>query len=332
MSIDTVRWGLIGAGDVAEHKGGPALYTASHSRLVAVMSRREERARSFAERHGADRYYTDLDALLADEEVDAVYIATPPHVHCELTERVAAAGKHVLCEKPMAMTVAECRRMIEACDAAGVQLMIAYYRRFFPAYVRIKELLKAGAIGTPLQVRAHVASLYQPRPDGERSWLVQPGVAGGGFLTDVATHRLDLMTYYMGNPRQVAAFTDTLRFDFDVDDTDVLILRFEGGGQGAAMFSWSVGAEINEFELCGTDGRILGRDIGQGRFDVVAGGTTRSFHLPPPAITHLHLVEHFVACLRSGTPNRLSGEEGMQATRITEAAYQSSAEGTIVTL
>ncbi len=330
--VDTVRWGLIGAGDVAEHKGGPALYHVPHSRLVAVMSRRPERARSFAERHGADRFYTDVDDLLADEAVNAVYIATPPHVHCELTERAAAAGKHVLCEKPMAMTVAECRRMIEACKAAGVQLMIAYYRRFFPAYVRIKALLDDGAIGTPLQVRAHVASPYQPRPDGERRWLVQPGVAGGGFLTDVATHRLDLMTYYMGRPTHVAAFTDTLRYDFDVDDADVVILRFDGGGQGSGLFSWSTGVEVNEFEICGTAGRILGRDIGQGRFEVTAGGATETFHLPPPSITHQPLVEHFVSCLRAGQPNRLPGEEGMQATRITEAAYRSSRDAVVVRL
>ena len=111
----TLRWGILGCGDVAEYKGGPPLYSVDDSELIAVMRRDRAKAESFAERHGAKRFYTDIDDLLSDDELNAIYIATHPYLHCEQTLRVAEAGKHVLCEKPMAMTVEECQRMVDAC-------------------------------------------------------------------------------------------------------------------------------------------------------------------------------------------------------------------------
>lgn len=330
--MDYVRWGIIGSGDVAEHKGGPALYEADHSELVAVMSRRKSKAQDFAERHGAKRHYTSAEELLADEEVNAVYVATPPNVHAELTIAAAEAGQHVLCEKPMAMTAAECEQMIQACQQHEVQLMIAYYRRFFPVVAEMKRLVEEGRIGRPLRIRAEVSDLYAPSPDGERAWLIDPAVAGGGFLTDVATHRLDLMVHFLGRVREVAAFTDTLRFDFEVDDSSALILRFESGAHASAAFNWSVGASIDEFEICGTEGRLLSRNLGQGALEVFADGEHETHELPAPAITHLGLVQHFVHSLRTREGNALPGEEGMQATRLTEAAYRSSQEGRVVRL
>ena len=330
--MDDVRWGIIGAGDVAEHKGGPALYNVAHSRLVAVMSRRADRAEDFARRHNAQRFYTDVDALLADDEVNAVYVATPPSVHAELTERAAHAGKHVLCEKPMAMTVDECRRMIAVCRDQGVQLMIAYYRRFFPVVIKMKELVQAGTIGRPVRARAAVADYYTPRADGERKWLIEKNTAGGGFLTDVATHRLDLLAFFLGPVREVVAFVDTQHFDFDVDDASVIAMRFDDGAHATGTFNWNVGAPIDEFEVCGTKGRLFARNLGAGKLDVVADGEATSYSLPAPNITHLGLVAHFVECLRAGRPNTLPGEEGIQATRMTEAAYASAREGRVVRL
>lgn len=331
--LDDVRWGIIGSGDVAEHKSGPALYQADHSTLVAVMSRRGEKARDFGRRHGAKRAYDDADALINDPEVNAVYIGTPPHVHDALTARAARAGKHVLCEKPMAVTVAECESMIEVCREHGVQLMIAYYRRFFPVVQKIKALVDDGAVGEPLRVSATVAALYQPRNDGERSWLVDPDVAGGGFLTDVATHRIDLMTHFFGPAREVAAFVDTQTFDFEVDDAASLLMRFDGGVHGVVQANWNVGVGLDDFEISGTRGRLVTRNLSSGGdLDLITADGTVSFHLPAQAVTHLHLVEHFVEALRTGTPNGLDGEAGMQATRITEAAYASAGRGVVVRL
>src|SRR5690348_3615465 len=115
-SMHTIRWGIIGVGDVTEIKSGPAFYKADHSQLVAVMRRNGDKARDFAERHDVPHWYDDADALIHDEEVDAVYIATPPDSHESYTLKVAAAGKPVYCEKPMARTYAECQVMVEACQ------------------------------------------------------------------------------------------------------------------------------------------------------------------------------------------------------------------------
>ena len=326
-----VRWGILGSGDVAERKGGPALYNVDGSKLVAVMSRREEKARSFAERHGAERHYTSVEALLDDGEINAVYVATPPDVHAEQVAMAARRGLHVLCEKPMAQTVAECEAMIDVCREHGVQLIVAYYRRFFPVVMKMKALLDEGRIGQLVRARAELAGFYVPRPDGERAWLTEKGTAGGGFMTDAGTHRLDLFAHFLGDVQEVSAFADTQTFDFSVDDAASVIMRFEGGVHASGLFNWNIGSPIDEFELCGTEGRLLSRNLGRGELEVLADGeTTETFELPAPEITHLGLVEHFVACLKSGMPNALPGEAGMQATRMTEAAYRSSEEGRVV--
>lgn len=328
--MNEVSWGIVGSGDVAEHQGGPALYQAEHSKLTAVMSRRAEKAADFARRHGADRYYADVEELLTDEGINAVYVATPPQSHLEIVELAARAGKHVLCEKPMAPTTEECKKMVKACRENGVQLAVAYYRRFFPVIERMKELVGQGVIGEVVRGRAQTANLYAPREDGERTWLKDPKIAGGGFMTDVGTHRLDLLAYFLGRPREILAFTDTLTFDFAVDDSSSLVMRFESGAHATAEFNWNVGASIDEFELCGTEGRLVCRSLGAGEMDLVSNGISESFRLPPPPVTHLKLVDQFVRSLLLGEPNQLPGEEGMLATSIAEAAYLSSREGRAV--
>jgi 1,5-anhydro-D-fructose reductase (1,5-anhydro-D-mannitol-forming) len=327
---DEVRWGIIGSGDVAQHKGGPALYNVEGSRLVAVMSRRAEKAADFARRHGAERHYDSVEGQLADEEVNAVYVATPPASHLEITAAAARAGKHVLCEKPMAMSTGECEEMIRPCREGGVRLRIAYYRRFFPVVERMKDLVERGAIVEVVRARAQTANPYAPREGGERAWLKDPSVAGGGFMTDVGVHRLDLLVHFLGLPREVAAFVDTLSLDVAVDDSSSVLMRFENGGHATAEFNWNVGASIDEFELCGTEGRILCRGLDSGQMEVISGDSSESFRLSPPSITHLGLVNHFVRSLLSGGPNRLAGEDGMLATSITEAAHLSSREGRVV--
>ncbi len=322
--IDTVKWGIIGTGDVAEYKGGPPLYQVPDSELVAVMSRREEKVKDFARRHGVDRWYTEVDALLADAEVNAVYIATPPHVHLDVAARAAAAGKHILLEKPMAMTVHECNAINAMCQKHKVQLIVAYYRRFFPIVQKMKELLDAGAIGRPMRGRALHTGYYQPREDGERAWLTSLEIGGGGFMRDAGIHRLDLFAYLFGKAVDVTAYADTVHFDFDVDDSSTVIIRFENGLHATAEFNWNVGLPLDEFEISGTEGRIYTRNLGKGELILESGSGIELFHMPAPAFVHHNLVAHFVEALLSGTPNKLPGEEGMKATEICLAAYESS--------
>lgn len=324
--IETVKWGIIGAGDVAEFKCGPPLYQVAHSELVAVMRRDEAKAKDFAQRHGVQRYYTSAEELLADPEVNAVYIATPPHVHLPLAKQAAEAGKHILLEKPMALSVAECEQITAACKENNVQLIIAYYRRYFPMVRMMKKLLDSGAIGRPVRARALHTGYYKPPVDGERSWLTDPAVSGGGFMMDAGIHRFDLFAHFFGKAIDVSAFSDTVHFDFEVDDSSTVIIRFENGVHATAEFNWNVGVALDEFEISGTKGRLYTRHLGKSELVLESDAGREYFKLPPPAFVHNNLVEHFVHALRSGEPNSLPGEEGMKASAICLAAYESSRE------
>jgi predicted dehydrogenase len=298
------------------------------------MSRDEARVNSYAERHGVNKTYTDAQALIDDPNVNAVYIATPPHIHRDLVERAARAGKHILLEKPMAPTVKDCEAINAACRKHGVQLIVAYYRRFFPVVQKMKELVDAGAIGRPIRARALHTGYFVPRADGERAWLTDLSTAGGGFMMDAGIHRLDLFAHLMGPARDVAAYADTVHFDFErgIDDSSTVIIRFENGAHATAEFNWNVGIALDELEIAGTRGRLVSRNLGKGELQLVNENEIEHFHLPPPAFTHQNLVNHFVHCLRSGEPNALPGEEGMQATRLCLSAYESSAARKVVQL
>jgi len=200
--VKTIRWGIIGCGDVTEIKSGPGFQKAENSRLVAVMRRNGKLAKDYAQRHDVPKWYDNADALIQDPDVDAVYVATPPYAHKEYTILCAQAGKPVYVEKPMGMNFAECQEMIEACRATEVPLFVAYYRRSLPRFLKIKELLDAGAIG---DVRGVTVKLYMPLPD-ELDWHYTPEVGGGGKFVDMGCHTLDFLDYALGPIRSVAGF------------------------------------------------------------------------------------------------------------------------------
>ncbi len=325
-----IKWGIMGCGDVVEHKSGPAFNEVHGSELIAVMRRDIEKAKDYARRHGVRKYYSDINSLLKDDEIDAVYVATPPYLHAEHTIKIAQHGKHVLCEKPMALTLRECEDMIRACEENRVQLMVAYYRRFFPLVVKMKELLLEGKIGRPITARAQVFALYHPPSDGSFPWRIDPLVSGGGFLTDVGSHRVDLLLHLLGEVQDVVAFTDTVHFDFEVDDSASLMMRFANGAHAVASFHWNIAAPVDELEIAGTKGRILSTDLAGGELIVYADSGVEEHRLPPPSITHLGLVENFVKCIMAGRGNDLPGHEGLKTTKILEAAYVSSKTGEVI--
>ena len=156
--MKTIRWGIIGCGDVTEIKSGPGFQFSKNSQLVAVMRRNGDLARDYALRHNVPKWYDDAQKLIDDPEVDAVYIATPPAFHREYTLKCAQAGKPVYVEKPMARNFEECTAMIEACENAGVPLFVAYYRRSLDRFNKVKELIDSGKIG---EVRLVTVILYR---------------------------------------------------------------------------------------------------------------------------------------------------------------------------
>ena len=198
MTQQTIRWGIIGCGDVTEVKSGPALQKAEGSELVTVMRRSADKARDYAERHNVPRWYSDADELIFDEGVDAVYIATPPDSHAEYTARVARAQKPVYVEKPMARNYAECEAMVSACKDAGVPLFVAYYRRALPAFAKVKELVGSGAIGSVHGVHITLHQKAMSIDANALPWRVIPEISGGGLFFDLASHQLDFLDYLLG--------------------------------------------------------------------------------------------------------------------------------------
>jgi predicted dehydrogenase len=200
--------------------------------LIAVSRARSDLVEAFAREVGARRWYGEWRALVGDADLHAVYIATPVHVHAEQAIAAAEAGKHVLCEKPMAMTSAECDRMLAACRANGVRLGVAYYRRFYPAVRRVKAIIDAGEIGAPAVAQMNAFEYFDPPADHPRAWLLRPSIAGGGPMMDFGCHRIEVLMHLFGCDVRQAAGRDGER-----------CIRPAGGGHGrgpAALRVWPV--------------------------------------------------------------------------------------------
>ena len=199
--LETVKWGFIGCGEVTEKKSGPAFSEVEGSTVVAVMSRTEKRARSYAVCHLIPKWYTDAQELIDDPDVNAVYVATPPSSHATYAIMAMRAGKPVYVEKPLAASYDDCARINRVSEETGVPCFVAYYRRYLPYFLKVKEIVDSGRIGRLVNVQVRFAvpprALDYDRPD-KMPWRLQPDVAGGGYFYDLAPHQLDLLQYMFG--------------------------------------------------------------------------------------------------------------------------------------
>jgi predicted dehydrogenase len=254
----TIRWGIIGCGDVTEIKSGPGFQKADHSSLVAVMRRNGKLAQDYAHRHGVPKWYDNAEALIHDPEVDAVYIATPPAFHKTYTLLSAQAGKPVYVEKPMALNHEECQAMLQACRAADVPLFVAYYRRALSRFLKIKELIDTQAIG---EVRFVTVTLYQPPPPIEPNsptlpWRVIPELAGGGYFIDLASHMLDFLDYLFGPIGHVHGFAANQAHRYPAEDIVTGTLVFESGIQGVGTWCFTSYDRRDVTEIVGSEGKL----------------------------------------------------------------------------
>ena len=252
----TIRWGIIGCGDVTEVKSGPGFQKATNSKLVAVMRRNGDRAKDYALRHHVPKWYDDADELIHDPDLDAVYIATPPSSHKEYTLLAARSGKPVYIEKPMALNTEECRTMIAACKDAGVPLFVAYYRRALPRFLKIKELIDTQAIGT---VRFVNTTFYQPHfidSSSKLPWRVQPGISGGGLFVDLASHQLDFLDFIFGPIESVHGFASNQQHLYAAEDIVSGTFQFQSNIQGTGTWCFSGFQKVDCTEIIVDRGKI----------------------------------------------------------------------------
>ena len=198
--METVRWGFIGCGEVTEKKSGPAFSAVEGSEVVAVMSRRAEKAQSYAERHNIKRWYTDPQQLINDPDVNAIYIATPPSTHATYAIMAMKSGKAVYVEKPMASNYEDCCRINRIAEKHGTPCFVAYYRRYLPYFQKVRELVESGAVGNVVNVQIRFAVPPRDLDYNQKNlpWRVQPDIAGGGYFYDLAPHQIDLLEEMFG--------------------------------------------------------------------------------------------------------------------------------------
>jgi len=317
----TIRWGILGCGDVVRRRVAAAIQADADSQLVAVCRRSAGPLQQFCDDFEVSRGYLDQSELAGDGEVDAVYIATPVDRHLPQTLLCAAAGKHVLCEKPMALTTNECDQMIAACGQAGVQLGVAYYRRYYPVVDRIRELILEGRIGTVFSVTAVTATAFSFAPGEDGYWRVLPGEGGGGALMDIGSHRLNLFLDLLGPIAEVRGFCETVAGAFAADDCAVYALRFTSGAVGSLQCYFGVPLDPDEFILVGTAGRLSATPLNSGRLVIETAAGVEIEEHPPAANFNLPLVADFVAAIRENRPPRVDGHEGRATNEVIERAY-----------
>ncbi|MDE3009517.1 MAG: Gfo/Idh/MocA family oxidoreductase [Pseudomonadota bacterium] len=311
----TTGWGLIGASTIAaEHMIGAIRAQAGHE-VVGVMSSDLKRGLDYAAAHGIGRSHVTLAALLADPDVDAVYISTTNELHREQVLAAAAAGKHVLCEKPLALTVAEAHEMVAACRKAGVVMATNHHLRNAASHRRIRELVQSGAIGRPLFARVFHAVHLPPHLQG---WRIDRPAAGGGVILDITVHDADTLRFILGcEPVEAVAMSQSTSLArADLEDGVMAVLRFENGVLAQLHDAFTVRYAGTGIEIHGEEGSIIGRGVmtqrpvGEVVLRTAAGET-------PVPLEHQNLyvrgVAAFAAALRGEGAPAASAEDGVRS-------------------
>jgi predicted dehydrogenase len=293
--LDGVRWGIVGCGSVTEVKSGPGFQKADRSSLVAVMRRDGALARDYALRHGVPRWYMSAEDLIGDPEVDAVYFATPPAFHKEYALMAARAGKPVYVEKPMALNYAECLEMIAGCEAAGVPLFVAYYRRALPRFLKIKEILESGMLG---EVRFVTTMHYRPnsiKTEKPLPWRVQPELSGGGLFFDLASHTLDILDFLLGPMKQVSGYASNQGGHYPAEDMVTGSYLFESGVHGMGTWCFNAVDYVDRNEIVGSKGRLVFSTFGSEPVCFIGvGGVVQEWRIETPQHIQQPLIQKIV--------------------------------------
>jgi len=290
-----IKWGMIGCGNVTELKSGPGFQMAENSALYAVMCRNAGKAKDYAKRHKVKKWYTDPQNLVNDPEIDIVYIATPPSSHKEFTLTAARAGKPVYVEKPMALNARECKAMNAACEAAGVPLFVAYYRRALQRFLKIKSLIESGEIGA---VRFVNVVLYQPPSETDKqkkeNWRTNPQIAGGGYFADLACHTLDILQYYFGQIIFAQGNSANQAALYPAEDIVIGNFVFANGVQGTGTWSFSAFNSLDKTEIVGDKGKITFATFGNDPVILENASGQITFNLTNPLHIQQPLIQTIV--------------------------------------
>jgi len=310
--MQVVRWGIIGCGDVTEVKSGPGFQQAAGSALAAVMRRDAARARDYAERHRVPHWYADAGALIDDPEVDAVYIATPPSSHLELALRVAAAGKPCLVEKPMAMSHAECRRMVDAFAERGTPLWVAYYRRALPRFLKVRQLLADQAIGQLTSFHIQVTERLAAG-DVLSNWRFNPSLAGAGLLFDLASHCVDLIDFLVGPIREARGCSTNTGRAYAAEDVTAAAFTAGDAVAGTGIWNFNADDKTDAIVFTGTRGRLWTPVFADRDVSLARDAATTTLPVRNPPHVHQPLIQSIVDELQGRGRCESTGASGARA-------------------
>jgi predicted dehydrogenase len=309
-----LNWLVIGVGDITTRRVLPAILQESRSRLAGIVTRTPPKAAPY----GVPAF-TNLESALAESGADAVYVASPVFLHAPQTIASLASGKHVLCEKPMAMNFAEAQSMVSSAKAAARTLGVAYYRRAYPKVSRARELIRQGAIGQPVLAYASSHGWIDEDANG-REWLLDPAKAGGGPLYDIGSHRIDLMNVFFGAPQKVSAHLSNAVRNFAVEDCATVLIEYQNKVRGLVDVRWHSRVKRDEFRIIGTDGEMDLTPL-SGPALVYPGGRE---DLPPHSNLHFPCIQSFVDAVLDGAALLSSGESALTADWIIKKAVASA--------
>jgi predicted dehydrogenase len=333
----TVRWGIIGCGDVCEVKSGPAFYKVPGSELRIVMRRDAERAADFARRHGVPRSTSDADEVIESPDVDIVYVATPPGEHEQYALRVARANKPCYVEKPMARSAAECRRMREAFDRVGQKLFVAYYRRALPRFLEVQRRLADGTLGHLLAVShvyqgraavfpaANLPAANLPAANSPAGWREHVPASGGGLFLDLGSHVVDILDFLLGALQEVQGHAARLSVPRaerarSAEDTVVMSFRTASGALGTLRHQFHTAASVDRLEFVGTCGTLALSVFGREPIELITGETRELIDVDQPAHVHQPLVQTIVDELEGRGQCPSTGESAERASAALDRA------------
>ena len=324
MSNRKVRWAIVGLGDIVRKRVGSAILAQPDSTLHACVTRNPA-ARQEDLRHLAPtKVFVDFDQMLADPQVDAVYLATPTFLHAPHATAAMEAGKHVLVEKPMAMNAQEASLMCEASQRTGRKLAVAYYRRFWASFERIKRLLDENRLGQVVLVRVALHSWYRPDPDQPGAWRVNPGLSGGGVISDVGCHRLDLLAWWFGLPKRLVASVQSQEQPDAADEAIAALMVFNNGAHCTAAFHWNSKTWTDEIHVVGTEARATIQPVDGDEVLLSVGRDTERISTPRPQNLHYPLVDDFARAIIEDRPPRFTSADGRQATQMIDAIFRAA--------
>lgn len=321
-----ISWGVIGCGNVTEVKSGPAFQKVPDSSLVAVMRRDADKAADYAQRHGVPKWYNRAEDLIADPDVTAVYIATPPAFHEKYALAAMQAGKPVYIEKPFSSTLEGCYRMQEAAQKSGIPLSVAHYRRALPKFITIRKMLQEDAIGkiNTVQIRMNLPDQsVELAARGENNWRIIPAISGGGIFFDLAPHQIDLLIFFFGKALDFCGNASNQAGLYDAEDTVSGTARLPNGidFSGEWCFCAPDSSREDVIEITGTKGKIIFSTFGHD-LRIVSGSGEEKIDFNPPNHIQQPMIEKVTQYFLGKGPNPCSAEDAIHSFLLMDAFTQ----------